>query len=243
MSKGSEPAIDEIIRQSAEYSPYALPPSVLRELARILGAMNKPETAETGCGASTLVFSQFSRRHTVFAFDEFDVFARINTSKLRGEADVEFVEGPTQQTLPRRRFTAALDAVLLDGPHAFPFPALEYFHFLPHLRPGGVLVIDDLQIRSVNDLYRFLRSDVMFEVESLISRTAFLRRTDAPTFAGDADGWENQGYHARPLLRFSWWERLCTRISILALARSQDTPPLRRIPRLFALNPAHHLRR
>ena len=33
-----------------------------------------------------------------------------------------------------------------------------------------------------------------------------------------------------------------TRISILALARSQDTPPLL-IPRLFALNPAHHLRR
>ncbi len=36
---------------------------------------------------------------------------------------------------------------------------------------------------------------------------------------------------------------ILTRISILALARSQDTPPLRRIPRLFALNPAHHLRR
>ncbi len=36
---------------------------------------------------------------------------------------------------------------------------------------------------------------------------------------------------------------LNSRISILALARSQDTPPLRRIPRLFALNPAHHLRR
>ena len=36
---------------------------------------------------------------------------------------------------------------------------------------------------------------------------------------------------------------MLTRISILALARSQDTPPLRRIPRLFALNPAHHLRR
>ena len=34
-----------------------------------------------------------------------------------------------------------------------------------------------------------------------------------------------------------------SRISILALVRSQDTPPLRRIPRLFALNPAHHLRR
>ena len=38
-------------------------------------------------------------------------------------------------------------------------------------------------------------------------------------------------------------EGMLTRISILALVRSQDTPPLRRIPRLFALNPAHHLRR
>ena len=34
-----------------------------------------------------------------------------------------------------------------------------------------------------------------------------------------------------------------TRISILALARPQYTPALPRIPRLFALNPAHHLRR
>ena len=41
----------------------------------------------------------------------------------------------------------------------------------------------------------------------------------------------------------SYLADVCTRISILALARSQDTPPLRRIPRLFALNPAHHLRR
>ena len=34
-----------------------------------------------------------------------------------------------------------------------------------------------------------------------------------------------------------------TRISILALARSQYTPALPRRPRLFVLNPAHHLRR
>ena len=37
--------------------------------------------------------------------------------------------------------------------------------------------------------------------------------------------------------------RVYTRISILALARSQYTPALPRIPRLSALNPAHHLRR
>ncbi len=208
MSKGLEPALEEIIRQSADYSAYALPPAALRELGRILDTMNAPETAETGCGVSTLVFSQFSRRHAVFAFDEFGVFEKVKASQLRGAAELEFVEGPTQQTLPGQRFTAELDVVLLDGPHAFPFPALEYFHFLPHLRPGGMLVIDDLQIRSVNDLFRFLRGDVMFKVETVLSRTAFLRRTDAPTFSGDADGWEGQGYNAHPLLRFTWRERL-----------------------------------
>ena len=36
---------------------------------------------------------------------------------------------------------------------------------------------------------------------------------------------------------------LLTRISILALARPQYTPALPRIPSLFALHPAHHLRR
>ena len=36
---------------------------------------------------------------------------------------------------------------------------------------------------------------------------------------------------------------ILARISILALARSQCTPALPRIPRLSALNPAHHLRR
>ena len=36
---------------------------------------------------------------------------------------------------------------------------------------------------------------------------------------------------------------LLTRISILTLVRRQYTPALPRIPRLSALNPAHHLRR
>ena len=36
---------------------------------------------------------------------------------------------------------------------------------------------------------------------------------------------------------------ILARISILALARSQYTPALPRRPRLFVLNPAHHLRR
>ena len=64
---------------------------------------------------------------------------------------------------------------------------------------------------------------------------------------GDGDVPGRQAYEATDVwLRMEVSHRgvkSYSRISILALARSQDTPPLLRIPRLFALNPAHHLRR
>ena len=128
-----------IIEQASCLSPYALPPRTLDRLARLLADLKPDVTAETGCGASTLVFSKFSRVHTVFAFNEFDVFERVRAANLAGRAKLEFVEGPTQRTLPQYRFRTVLDAVLLDGPHAYPFPDLEYLYFYPRIRSGGAL--------------------------------------------------------------------------------------------------------
>ncbi len=206
------PDLPNIIEQASCLSPYALPPRALDRLASLLADLRPEATAETGCGASTLVFSRFSRVHTVFAFNEFGVFERVRVADLIGPAKLEFVEGPTQRTLPQYRFRTVLDAVLLDGPHAYPFPDLEYFYFYPQIRSGGALVIDDLQIRSVHNLFEFLRRDEMFELEAVVHRTAFFRRTDAPIFPLEADGWEDQAYNARELLRFTWREQLRRRI-------------------------------
>ena len=207
-----------IIEQASCLSPYALPPRTLDRLARLLDDLRPNATAETGCGASTLVFSKFSRVHTVFAFNEFGVFERVRAANLAGRAKLEFVEGPTQRTLPRYRFRTVLDAVLLDGPHAYPFPDLEYLYFYPRIRSGGALVIDDLQIRSVHNLFEFVRRDAMFELEAVVRRTAFFRRTDAPTFPSEVDGWEDQAYNARELLRFTWREQLRRRMPSWARA-------------------------
>ena len=200
--------LESVLSAASAFSPYALPPRVLTRLAQTLEAIGATHTAETGCGASTLVFSHLSKRHAVFAFNEFEVFERVDASKLRGPAEIQFVEGPTQQTLPQYCFETTLDAVLLDGPHAFPFPQLEYFFLYPRLRAGGLLVIDDLQIPTVHQLYEFVRRDAMFELEAVVHRTAFLRRTQAPTFPPDADGWERQAYNSSTLLRFTWREKL-----------------------------------
>ena len=42
---------------------------VLRMMARLLAEIDLKHTAETGCGKSTLMFSQLSHRHWVFAKD------------------------------------------------------------------------------------------------------------------------------------------------------------------------------
>lgn len=124
---------------------------------------------------------------------------------LRGER-VVFVEGETRCTLPSHAFADRLDLVLLDGPHAYPLPQLEYVYLFPQVRVGGWMVLDDIQIPSVHELFRFMKMESTVVLEQVIVRTAFFRkvRESAP----GPDDWQRQGLNARSILRYSWRDRL-----------------------------------
>ena len=205
---------EEIVERILEIAPglhtaTTFPTKVLRATARHLAGRPVRRSAETGSGASTLLFSQFSEDHTVFAADAGSGSVRnVEASALLRPDVVRFIEGPTQRTLPAYHFSNKLDAVLLDGPHAYPFPELEYYFLYPHLDTGALLIIDDIQIRSVHNLFAFLQRDSMFRLDEVVHTTAFFTRTDAPTFSPTADGWWEQEYNRRPLLRYYWRERL-----------------------------------
>ena len=155
-------------------------------------------SAETGSGASTLLFSNLSEHHTVFAVDEGTESVRaVKASSLLRPGIVTFVEGPTQVTLPSHRFEANLQLALIDGPHAYPFPDLEYYYLYQHLDEHALLIVDDIQIRSINNLFEFLVADEMFRLVEVVESTAFFRRTDAPTFSPVGDGWWTQAYNRR----------------------------------------------
>src|SRR5262249_25768658 len=98
---------------------------------------------------------------------------------------------------PAHTFDGPFDVVLLDGPHGYPFPDLEYYYFYPHVKPGGLLLIDDIQIPTIRALYEFVREDEMFELLEIVEYTAFFRRTPAPLFTRALDGWWPQRFHAR----------------------------------------------
>jgi hypothetical protein len=153
-------------------------------------------SAETGAGKSTLLFSHLSERHTVFAINEGDSLKMPMESPLLKQGVVTVVEGPTQTTLPTHSFPR-LQLALIDGPHAWPFPEMEYYYLYPHLDAGALLLLDDIDIPTINNMFRVLKADAMFRLLEVVGNTAFFERTKAPTFDPLTGWFAMQGYNAR----------------------------------------------
>jgi Methyltransferase domain len=166
----------------------------LEAIARITGGRIR-RSIETGAGKTTLLLSHLSEHHTVFAVDVGNSVTVTRDSGLLDRSRVHLIEGPSQRTLLAHEFVEPLDFVLLDGPHGYPFPELEYWAVYRHIAPGGVLVIDDIHIPTIRRLYEFLCEEPMFSLVEVAHCTAFFRRTNEPTFDPYCDGWYLQPYN------------------------------------------------
>lgn len=169
----------------------------LEALARHASARRIQRSVETGAGKSTLLLSHLSERHLVFALDAGQSLTRAANDALLRRDRVEFIDGPSQHTLMRHDFTEPLQLVFIDGPHGFPFPNMEYWKLYPHIEAGGLLVIDDIHIPTIRQLFDFLREDAMFTLLETVGKTAFFERTTAETFSPVEDGWWLQNYNTR----------------------------------------------
>jgi predicted O-methyltransferase YrrM len=208
-------SIDEIRRKILEVQPVlhgagTVSAEAVAAIARHAGAREIRQSVETGCGATTLLLSHLSNHHTVFALDVGASVANVRRSPLLRAEAVRFVEGPSQRTLPQHRFTEKLQLALIDGPHAYPFPDLEYYLLYPHLEPGALLILDDIHIPTIHNLFQFLRFDAMFRLEEVVRTTAFFTRTEAPTFDPLGDNWRQQKYNRSTLLRYDWKSKLAS---------------------------------
>jgi hypothetical protein len=179
---------------------HAFPTSTLSAIEGLLpSSLNR--TAETGCGKSTILFSNISEDHTVFALDDINDG---DSSSVRFYRDcpltklqiITEVFGPTQLTLPGYTHPGLYDCVLIDGPHGYPFPDLEYFFFYPHVKPGGFLILDDVNIPTIGRMGDILCEDDMWTLLDICNfTTAVFERTDAITTNPIGDEWWNQNYN------------------------------------------------
>lgn len=154
---------------------------------------------ETGCGASTILFSHYAEKHYSFCYDDREcenssVNFVIEFPGFRAEK-VEWVFGPTQLTVPRHIISEPIDIILIDGPHGFPFPELEYYYFYRLLQPNSVLIIDDIHIPTLRNLFNFLSQDDMFYLHQVTATTAFFVRTSEPMLNPLGDDWWKQRYN------------------------------------------------
>jgi hypothetical protein len=169
---------------------------VLRAIAGHLKGRRIRHSAETGAGKTTLLFSHLSEHHTVFTIaGSADTINLVSKSPIVNLGTLEFVEGPSQLTLPRHDFPDKLQLAMIDGPHGYPFPDMEYWCLYPHLEPGALLIVDDIQIPTIYNLFRFIAEDEMFKLLEVVSTTAIFERTAAPTFEHLGDGWWLQNYN------------------------------------------------
>ena len=177
------------------------PTETLAAIERLLPSQMSV-TAETGCGKSTIFFSNVSREHHVFTYDDrggeassVDYYVKCTLTRL-DRVVTHF--GPTQRTVPSFEHPADYDAVLLDGPHGWPFPELEYYYFYPKIRTGGFLIVDDLAIPTIGRMADVLAEDEMWALRAVAgSNTAIFQRTEAPCFDPLGDGWWTQRFNRR----------------------------------------------
>jgi predicted O-methyltransferase YrrM len=178
---------------SGTVSPNAL--RSIAELAEKCGIIQN--SIETGSGFTTILFSHLSRNHVVFAMDYGESISNVRKSAIFNAQNVRFIEGPTQKTLPRHIISQKIQLALIDGPHGYPFPDLEYYYLYPVIETGGLLLVDDIKIPSIARMYDIIRSDKMFELIRVVDdNMAFFRRTSAELLDPLGDGWWLQGYNS-----------------------------------------------
>lgn len=135
-------------------------------------------TLETGAGMSTMIFAFRGTDHetvTPAADEEERIRAACRDRGISTES-VRFRIGPSHEVLAAWQ-PRPLDLVLLDGAHGFPYPVLDWWHVMPHLKPGALLVLDDAYMGGVRALLDYLRSRPAWSVEGAVGyRTVVVRK-------------------------------------------------------------------
>ena len=135
-------------------------------------------TLETGAGASTIVFAASGADH------EAVTPSAEEAERIRAECDrrgisterVTFRIGSSADVL-RDWQPRPLDLALVDGAHAFPYPTLDWWYLAPHLKVGGLVLMDDAYMPPVAAVVDYLRTSPAWRLERPVSfRTAAARK-------------------------------------------------------------------
>src|SRR5262245_57797228 len=135
-------------------------------------------TLETGAGASTIVFAARAAEHEAVTPSQGEADRILAECERRGISaeHVTFRIGSSADLL-RDWQSRPPDFVLVDGAHAFPYPTLDWWYLAPHLKVGGMMLLDDAYMPPVAAVVDHLRDSQAWRLEEPVSfRTAVARK-------------------------------------------------------------------
>jgi hypothetical protein len=148
---------------NTELTCYGIGKDVLSFIAENIhkGSM----TMETGAGCSTLIFALRGSTHIAItpSLPEINLITRYAVLNDISLDTVKFVQESSDYFLPRCE-GKGFDLILLDGKHAFPWPIIDWFFTADKLKLGGLMIIDDAEMRPVAVLADFMKADTGWEM-------------------------------------------------------------------------------
>jgi hypothetical protein len=158
-------------------------------------------TLETGAGASTIVFAARGAHHEAVTPSREEAERILAECDRRGISTehLAFRIGSSADVL-RTWEPRPLDLVLVDGAHAFPYPTLDWWYLAPHLKIGGLMLLDDAYMPPVAAVVDHLRDSTAWRLEEPASfRTAVARKLAEETPDGE---WKGERVAGRMSFRY-----------------------------------------
>ena len=184
---------------------WAVEPGILRWIADHLS--DEMVTTETGAGKTTVLFAALAKHHyccTVQQREADKIRAYLERIGVPNDK-LTFLIGTTDETLSRFGIETPIDFAYIDGCHGYPFPALDWHYIDKHLKVGGILGMDDAQLRPVREHCEFLEENGTYQLAGVVNFSRFYTK-----LMDQNHEWIDQAYSRAKQDPGDW--RLLTRI-------------------------------
>jgi hypothetical protein len=151
---------------------------------------------ETGAGATTLLFLCLAPEQLLSIAPDASLGDRIvREADMRGieRRPLRFICERSERALPRLVEAGhSVNVALIDGNHGWPSVFVDFCYLNQMLGKGGILILDDLQLYSVLQLFLLLRHQPGFEPVARVGKLAAFRKTDDVPFLPE--------FHSEPFI-------------------------------------------
>ena len=125
-------------------------------------------TIETGSGFTTVLLTALAAHHTCITIDRTSAEKIIDYMKIIGlpQDKLTLIVESSDTALPNLPESEFFDFAYIDGGHGYPMPALDWHYVDKHLRVGGMIGFDNIEIPAVHDMCEFLRRNKTYRLEA-----------------------------------------------------------------------------